>query len=126
MGLGGRPLEGVGLNGDFWRGKRVFLTGHTGFKGGWLALWLKELGATVHGYALTPPTAPNFFSVCHIQAQCDGHTMGDIRDGVALTEAMQLAAPDVVLHLAAQSLVRHSYAQHRQMLRKPGARAALS
>ena len=68
------------MNREFWRGKRVFLTGHTGFKGGWLALWLVDMGAEVHGYALTPPTEPNFFTVCGLKASLKTSTIADIRD----------------------------------------------
>jgi len=97
------------MNREFWRGKRVFLTGHTGFKGGWLALWLADMGAEVHGYALTPPTEPNLFSVANLQDRLVGSTIADIRDATALAQAMQAAKPDIVLHLAAQPLVRYSY-----------------
>lgn len=98
------------MNRSFWQDKRVFLTGHTGFKGGWLALWLADMGAEVHGYALTPPTGPNFFTACNLQTQIKGSTIADIRDAVALTRLMQAAQPHIVLHLAAQPLVRYSYA----------------
>lgn len=98
------------MNRGFWRGKRVFLTGHTGFKGGWMALWLADMGAEVHGYALTPPTDPNFFTVAHLQDRLASNTIADIRDAGVLTQAMQAARPDIVLHLAAQPLVRYSYA----------------
>ncbi len=94
---------------EFWRGKRVFLTGHTGFKGGWLALWLADMGAEVHGYALTPPTEPNLFTVANLQARLARSTIADIRDAAALAHAMQVAQPDIVFHLAAQPLVRYSY-----------------
>ncbi len=94
---------------EFWRGKRVFLTGHTGFKGGWLALWLADMGAEVHGYALTPSTEPNLFTAANLQARLARSTIADIRDAAALAQAMQVAQPDVVLHLAAQPLVRYSY-----------------
>jgi CDP-glucose 4,6-dehydratase len=94
---------------DFWRGKKVFLTGHTGFKGGWLALWLAKMGAEVHGYALAPPTEPNFFTAVRLQARMAHSTISDIRDGKALAHAILVAQPDVVLHLAAQPLVRYSY-----------------
>ncbi len=98
------------MNRDFWHGKRVFLTGHTGFKGGWLALWLADMGAQVYGYSLPPPTEPSFFEVCKLGLLITKNTIADIRDAEALKKAMHAAQPDMVLHLAAQSLVRHSYA----------------
>jgi CDP-glucose 4,6-dehydratase len=97
------------MNQQFWRGKRVFLTGHTGFKGGWLALWLAEMGAEVHGYALAPPTEPNFYMAVNLQASLTSSTFADLRDGGALVRAMESAYPDIVFHLAAQPLVRYSY-----------------
>lgn len=97
------------MNRRFWQGKRVFLTGHTGFKGSWLALWLGDMGAEVHGFALSAPTEPNLFTVCSIRGQLKSSTIADIRDVAALTQAMQAAQPQIVLHLAAQSLVRYSY-----------------
>lgn len=111
MGLGPRTLEGVAVNRDFWQGKRVFLTGHTGFKGGWLALWLSEMGAEVHGYALTPPTDPNLFTVAGVAGRLASSTIADIRDTETLARAMRVARPDIILHLAAQPLVRHSYVE---------------
>lgn len=97
------------MNRAFWRGKRVFLTGHTGFKGGWLALWLADIGAEVHGYALAPPTKPNLFTVANLKDSLASSTIADIRDAAILTQAMREAQPDIVLHLAAQPLVRYSY-----------------
>lgn len=96
---------------EFWRGKRVFLTGHTGFKGGWLSLWLTKLGAEVHGYALLPPTDPNFFTVTRLEDQIASSTIADIRDVSSITRAMAAVQPEIVLHLAAQSLVRYSYVE---------------
>jgi CDP-glucose 4,6-dehydratase len=92
----------------FWRGRRVFLTGHTGFKGGWMSLWLQRLGAEVTGFALEAPTRPSLFEVASVS---DGmHSVsGDIRDLPALQAAMLEARPEVVFHLAAQPLVRASY-----------------
>lgn len=94
---------------QFWIGRRVFLTGHTGFKGGWLALWLADMGAEVYGYALQPPTKPDFFTVTGLSSRLSGHTINDIRNAEALTSALQEAAPEIVFHLAAQPLVRYSY-----------------
>ena len=93
----------------FWADKRVFLTGHTGFKGGWMALWLAEMGASVTGLALEPPTKPSFYDVCGLAKSLHGDLRIDIRDASALASAMKAAAPDVVFHLAAQPLVRRSY-----------------
>jgi len=97
------------MNRRFWQNKRVFLTGHTGFKGGWLLLWLADMGADVHGFALSAPTEPNFFTLCKLETLLKSNTIADICDGVTLTQAMQAAQPHIALHLAAQSLVRYSY-----------------
>jgi CDP-glucose 4,6-dehydratase len=94
----------------FWKGRRVFITGHTGFKGGWLCLWLKQLGAEVTGYALEPVTEPSLFAVAGI-ADGINSIIGDIRNREKLVQAMLEAKPEVVIHMAAQALVRYSY-QH--------------
>lgn len=102
-------MESVGLNTDFWRGRRVFLTGHTGFKGAWLSMILKQYGAEVSGYSLAPPSAPSLFQVAAVEQLCDRHVDGDICDLEPMRSAMHAAAPELVFHLAAQSLVRPSY-----------------
>lgn len=96
------------MNPAFWSGKRVLLTGHTGFKGAWLALWLERLGARVSGYALDPPTEPSLFALAGLEGSLD-HQRGDLRDESAVAEAVRRVRPDVVFHLAAQALVRLSY-----------------
>ena len=95
---------------DFWSGRRVLLTGHTGFKGGWLALWLKRLGASVTGIALPPDTEPNLFQLARVGEGIDSHYC-DIRDAAALAALVRAAQPEIVFHLAAQPLVRASYRQ---------------
>ena len=93
----------------FWQGRRVFLTGHTGFKGGWLSLWLRRLGAEVHGYALAPDTQPNIFERARVAGALAQSTIADVRDLATLSTAVQQAQPEVVIHMAAQALVRESY-----------------
>ena len=95
---------------SFWRDKRVFITGHTGFKGAWLSLWLADLGAEVTGYALAPPTRPSLFESAAV-ARRIRNVRGDVTDSAALNAAVRKARPEIVLHLAAQSLVRLSYAE---------------
>ena len=101
-------MEVVAVNAQFWRGRRVFLSGHTGFKGSWLSLWLQQLGAEVTGYALAPPTTPSLFAVARVDSGMRS-VIADIRDAQALAAAMQAAQPEIVIHLAAQALVRPSY-----------------
>jgi CDP-glucose 4,6-dehydratase len=96
------------MNSDFWSQKRVFLTGHTGFKGGWLSIWLQKLGAKVTGYALEPNTTPSLFETAQVE-QGMNSIIGDIRDGQKLIDAIKNAKPDILFHMAAQPLVRYSY-----------------
>ena len=93
-----------------YAGKKVFLTGHTGFKGAWLSLWLKMLGAKITGFALEPPTEPSLFNELGIQEDIT-HFIGDIRDISCLREVIKKSEPDIVFHLASQPLVRLSYEQ---------------
>ena len=97
------------MNPSFWIGRSVFVTGHTGFKGGWISLWLSNLGAKVHGYSLIPPTTPNFFSETQLESRMQSSTIADIRDLTKLVSALQTAKPSIVIHMAAQPLVRESY-----------------
>lgn len=114
MGFRQGPVENLAVTGrtrvseGFFQGKRVLLTGHTGFKGSWLALWLHRLGATVTGVSLPPNSQPNLFSLAGIEECCDSHFL-DIRDRVALDTLIKHVQPEIVFHLAAQPLVRTSY-----------------
>ena len=92
----------------FWKGKRVFITGHTGFKGAWLALWLKQLGAEVTGYSLEPPTPPSLYDLAGIEDVING-IKADVRNFSRLSKALETHHPEIVFHLAAQALVRRSY-----------------
>ena len=93
----------------FWAGRRVLITGHTGFKGSWLALWLARLGATVTGIALDPPTRPSLFELARVHETLESDFRVDIREAGALRSAVEAAAPEIVFHLAAQPLVREGY-----------------
>ena len=113
MGQWTGPLESVGrlmkkFNMEFCRGKRVFVTGHTGFKGTWLCRILVGAGAIVTGYALEPPTRPNLFELADLEGEMTS-IIGDIRDREKLLAAFRAAKPEIVLHLAAQPIVRDSY-----------------
>jgi CDP-glucose 4,6-dehydratase len=103
-------LEGLGVNPAFWRDKRVFLTGHTGFKGSWLSLWLQQMGAVVTGFSLAPPTSPNLFALAQVAKGMSSIT-GNVCDLPALTAALRGSRAEVVIHMAAQALVRQSYAE---------------
>tara|TARA_B100001996_G_scaffold135846_1_gene103428 strand:+ start:1937 stop:2992 length:1056 start_codon:yes stop_codon:yes gene_type:complete len=96
------------MNKKFWKNKKVFITGHTGFKGSWLSIWLNELGAKVTGYSLKPQTQPSLFETCLISKKVNSF-IGDIRDYKKLKEKISLAKPDIIIHMAAQALVLDSY-----------------
>lgn len=101
-------MEGLEVNSRFWQNKRVFVTGHTGFKGSWLCSWLARLGATVTGYALAPPSNPNLFAAASLSEVLTS-IEGDVRDAAFVREQITAFQPEIVFHLAAQSLVIASY-----------------
>jgi|TARA_R110000772_G_scaffold145023_2_gene254839 CDP-glucose 4,6-dehydratase len=103
------------MNIEFWKNKKVFVTGHTGFKGSWLCLWLQHMEADVCGYALAPPTSPNNFTEAKV-ANGMASFIGDTRDYNTLLDQMQKFSPDIVIHLAAQPLVRESYINPRHTI----------
>jgi CDP-glucose 4,6-dehydratase len=96
------------VNPDFWRGKRVYLTGHTGFKGSWLSIWLQSMGAELKGLALAPPTEPNLFELAGTHQGMTSE-LGDVRHHESVLKSMQDFQPELVIHMAAQPLVRYSY-----------------
>jgi CDP-glucose 4,6-dehydratase len=102
----------MSVDADFWRGRRVLLTGHTGFKGAWLALWLQALGAQVTGFSLGVPTHPSLYELARVSEGIES-IEGDVRDFSALAAALDSARPEVVIHMAAQSLVRRSFSEPR-------------
>src|ERR1700676_4711169 len=108
MGIGKRALESVAMKPEFWEKRRVLLTGHTGFKGSWLSLWLQNLGAEVVGYALPPPTQPNLFELAGVKDGMES-LEGDVLDLEHLRRAVRGHKSEIVFHMAAQSLVRRSY-----------------
>jgi CDP-glucose 4,6-dehydratase len=103
-----RALEGLAVDPGFWSGRRVLVTGHTGFKGSWLALWLASMGADVTGFSTAPPTSPSLFELAGVGGDVES-VVGDVRDAGAVDRAVRDARPEVLLHLAAQPLVRASY-----------------
>ena len=102
MNLAGNPDP------QFWRGRRVLVTGHTGFKGAWLTLWLHRLGAQVTGVGLAPATNPSLFELARIDTLCESH-LCDIREAAPIARLVQASRPEIVFHLAAQALVRAGY-----------------
>jgi CDP-glucose 4,6-dehydratase len=108
-------VEGLVMFSGFYEGKRVLVTGHTGFKGAWLSLWLKKLGAKVSGVSLPPPTHPNFHEIIRASV-FENETECDIRDLAALSRAVKQVQPEVIFHLAAQPIVRRSYAEPLETL----------
>jgi CDP-glucose 4,6-dehydratase len=103
-------MEGLAMmNRTFWKGKKVFVTGHTGFKGSWLTLWLKRMGSDIIGYSLSPPTDPNLFEIANVSEGINS-IYGDIRDLHGLKRTLKSLNPEIVIHMAAQSIVRESYA----------------
>ena len=101
-------MEGLEVNPAFWNSKRVLVTGHTGFKGSWLSLWLQSAGAVVAGYALAPPTTPSLFVEGRVEEGMT-HIVGDVRDLDKLQSTISTFKPEIIFHMAAQPLVRHSY-----------------
>lgn len=115
--ISGEAIEHRGRSGvtdsvspDFWHGKRVLVTGHTGFKGAWLSCWLLSMGAEVHGYALTPAYSRSPYELAQLSARIT-ETLADVTDAGAVSDAVDTADPHIVFHLAAQPLVRSSYRQ---------------
>jgi CDP-glucose 4,6-dehydratase len=101
-------MGGVAVDAQFWRGRRVLVTGHTGFKGSWLCLWLQAMGAELHGFALDAPTMPCLFDEARVGDGMDSR-FGDVRDFEAVRSCVEDVKPEIVIHMAAQSLVRQSY-----------------
>ena len=104
------------MNQSFWKGRKVFLTGHTGFKGGWTALLLSQMGAKVYGYSLKPPTKPNFFMTTKLEKCLSKSTIANILDLKKLTKEIKRVGPSLIIHMAAQPLVRESYNMPLQTL----------
>ena len=96
------------INSQFWKGKKVFLTGHTGFKGSWMSLWLQKLGTNLIGFSESIPTEPSLFKLANVQ-QGMISLFGDIRNYENIEEILRKYKPDIIIHMAAQSLVKKSY-----------------
>jgi CDP-glucose 4,6-dehydratase len=109
----GAPPPAQSVDPAFWQGKRVFLTGHTGFKGAWMALWLQSLGANLTGFSLGAPTEPSLYELAQVRDGMPGIS-GDVRDHEALAAAIREVQPEIVIHMAAQALVRRSFAAPRE------------
>ena len=107
-------MEILVTNQSFWKDKHVLLTGHTGFKGGWMSLWLQSMGAKVHGYALDPSTKPNFFTSANVAEGMESHTIADIRDTQKIKDLINQVKPEVIFHMAAQPLLRYSYEEPQE------------
>ena len=117
--MNGGPISGpmaapAAVEPSFWRERRVLITGHTGFKGGWLALWLQALGCPVGGLSVGVPTEPSLYVAADVSRAMSHEVLADVRDPAAVGDAVQSFAPDVLFHLAAQPLVRRSYAEPRE------------
>jgi CDP-glucose 4,6-dehydratase len=108
MGFQQSTLENMVINPEFWKGKSVFLTGHTGFKGSWLSIWLLEMGAEVTGYSVDIPTTPSLFEEAGLEHKMN-HIVGDVRDYDSLLKSIEDSSPEILIHMAAQPLVRLSY-----------------
>jgi CDP-glucose 4,6-dehydratase len=108
FGVSKKGCRSIMVDKKFWKGKKVFITGHTGFKGSWLCLWLHSLGAELTGFSLEPPTKPNMFNLCNIK-KITNTIIGDVRNFQHLKSSLSTADPDIVFHMAAQPLVRASY-----------------
>ena len=108
MGFWTSTLENLVMNPSFWAGKKVLITGHTCFKGSWLTLWLSNMGAIVTGIALEPPTSPSLFKLANVEQGINSH-LADIKDLASVQHIMQQAQPEIVIHMAAQALVKRAY-----------------
>lgn len=107
-------ISSAGIDERFWRGRRVLITGHTGFKGGWLSLWLQLLGAEVHGLSRGIPTDPSLYVLAHVRDAMAGEDTVDVRDPEAVARVVAHCAPEVIIHMAAQPLVRRSFADPQE------------